>query len=219
MNLQDGRLRNARVTSAGCSGRLGKMPDDKTGFDSATTRTGMRVLVALLALVCGCCPGAQAAMISLHPSKDNSIYSESDNSNARGELFAGVVVSGGLIRRALLQFDLAAGGIPAGSTVNSVTLSLTMTRINPGKTASLFELHPALAAWGQGTSNGTGTGAQPTANDATWYYRQYDADHWATPGGDIGPVSGTATIGTVVATTSYSFASQPGMVADVGNPR
>src|SRR2546430_9094649 len=56
---------------------------------------------------------AQGATININPSQDNSIYQESDNSNALGSLFAGTT-TGGNARRALLQFSLSA--IPAGST-------------------------------------------------------------------------------------------------------
>ena len=65
---------------------------------------------------------AHGAIISIHPSKDNSIYSESDNSNGLGELFAGQNALGDL-RRALLQFDIA-GSIPAWSIIDSVSLDL-----------------------------------------------------------------------------------------------
>ncbi|MHB8865244.1 MAG: DNRLRE domain-containing protein [Pirellulaceae bacterium] len=156
---------------------------------------------------------AQGELIELNPSKDNSIYSESDNSNAAGELYAGTTPNLA-VRRALLLFDIA-GRVPAGATINSVSLALSQTRIGPGVTAS-FELRPLTAVWGEGTSSGIGAGGSPTLEDATWNYRLYDTDQWTTPGGDFGPASGTATIGTVI-DTLYVFNSQAGLVADVQN--
>jgi hypothetical protein len=163
--------------------------------------------IAILA-VCG--TTAPAASISLVPSQDNTIFSENDNSNALGSLFAGETVDQ-KFRRAIFEFVLA-GKIPAGSIVNSVTLSLTQTKIGPAGVAA-FELHPVTAAWGQGTSIGSGMGGAPTAGDATWNYRFYNTSAWSTPGGDFGPMSGTTTIG--LSDSVYTFSSQPGMVADV----
>ncbi|MGA2256119.1 MAG: DNRLRE domain-containing protein [Thermoguttaceae bacterium] len=156
--------------------------------------------------------------IQIHPSQDNTIYSENNNSNALGDLFAGETSTKGdfSLRRALLEFNLAGSGIPAGSTINSVSLALTQMKIGPAST-STFELLPLLDSWGQGTSGGTepdgGKGFSPTSGDATWNYRFFSTTHWTTPGGDFGSVSGTATFGT--ADTVYTFSSQPGLVADV----
>jgi hypothetical protein len=154
---------------------------------------------------------AVADTVDIAPSLDNSIYSEDDNSNALGDLFAGVT-NDSATRRALMMFDIA-GNIPAGATINSVTLDLTQTKIGPAG-ASTFELHALSDAWGAGTSDGTGTGGSPTTGDATWNYNFYNTSSWATPGGDFAAAaSGTASIGTSLG--DYTFASQSGMVADV----
>jgi hypothetical protein len=167
---------------------------------------------ACAAVFLACCgAAAQGVTLSLQPSHDNSIFSESENSNAVGPLYAGETVAG-TVRRALLQFDLANSGIPTGALITSVSLSLTETKSGPGVSA-LFELHPLLAAWGEGTSDGIGRGAPATMGDATWSFRLYNSALWTTAGGDFGSVSGTGTIGTTLST--YTFASQPGMVSDV----
>jgi hypothetical protein len=155
-----------------------------------------------------------ADTVQIRPSLDNSIYSERENSNALGRLYAGATPPGNL-RRALLKFDIAGSGIPSGSVINSVTLSLTLTKIGPADAGpALFELRPLLSAWGAGTSIGIGAGGSPTPGDATWNYRLYNTSSWTTPGGDYGFASGTANIGTTVGAT-YTFASQPGLVANV----
>jgi autotransporter-associated beta strand protein len=151
---------------------------------------------------------------------DNTIFSESgSNSDALGFLYAGRTAgTGGTgLRRALMEFDIA-GNMAAGSTINSVTLGLTVTKIpNIGAVASTFELHPLSAAWGAGTSGNTnpngGRGFAATTNDATWNDRLYSATPWTTAGGDFGATSGTTSIGNTL--TSYTFTSQTGMVNNV----
>ena len=179
------------------------------------SRTG-RLLPALLgaALVAAVCvTAAEGATVSLIPSQDNSIYSEGDNSNALGPLFTGETPNL-TVRRALLEFNIATSGIPAGATINAVSLALTQTKIGPAGSAT-FELHPLLAAWGEGTSVGTGAGGSASAGDATWNFRLFNTNSWATPGGDFGATSGTTVFGTT--NTTYMFLSQPGLVADVQN--
>lgn len=157
------------------------------------------------------------ADIVLNPNQDNSIYSENDNSNGAGPLFSGRTNTSPavVLRRALVAFDLT--GIPSGSTVDSVTFSLTQVK-SRAATAEIYGLHRVSAAWGEGTSSGIGQGAAPTPGDATWNFRQFSTTtplSWTTPGGDFAATSGIATIGT--ANNTYSFSSQLGLVADVQN--
>ncbi len=169
------------------------------------------VFIGALMIAALCGSAALGGTISILPSQDNSIYSESDNSNALGGLFTGVTPSGGE-RRALMQFNVA-GNVPAGAIINSVSLSLTQTKVGPGGTAD-FEFHPLMAAWGQGTSIGSGSGGSPTSGDATWNYRLYNTDTWSSPGGDFGGVSGTETFS---GNGQYTVGSQAGLVTDVQN--
>jgi hypothetical protein len=98
--------------------------------------------------------------VVLGASKDNTLYQSTlgDISNGAGDsFFAGLVGSrgGSAIRRGLLAFDIA-DNIPAGSTINSVTLTLYMSQSRSG--AETVELRDVLADWGEGTSVGTGMG-------------------------------------------------------------
>ncbi len=79
-------------------------------------------------------PAAAQTTFTLTPSKDNTIYSEnaSQSNGAREYLFAGQT-SNGAPRRALLAFDIV-GALPAGATVESVTLTLTMSKTVAGDT-------------------------------------------------------------------------------------
>lgn len=179
-------------------------------FVSPPRRLSLPVTMALAACLT---VSAQGAIVSLTPILDNTIYSDGggDNSNATGRLYAGVTPIPS-IRRALVQFDIASSGIPAGSTILSVTVAFTQTKIGPAGT-SLFELHPLTEGWGEGTSNGIGGGGTATAGDATWNFRLFNTNTWTTAGGSYGATSGTATFGTT--NTVYTFASTAGLVADV----
>jgi hypothetical protein len=163
---------------------------------------------------------ALADVVTLSPSRDNSIYEHPLGllSNGAGPgLFAGRT-NQGLIRRALLRFDVA-GAVPAGSTITSVTLSLNLSRSNSGNVEC--GLHRLLVDWGEGTSVAPGEGGRgttPSAGDATWLHTFFDASFWSSPGGQPGvdfaqTPSGTATIG--AAMMPYQWSSTPGLVADV----
>ena len=160
---------------------------------------------------------ASGDIVILNPSQDNSIYSENNNSNGAGPLFSGRTntTPAVVLRRAFVAFGLTS--IPSGSTVDSVTFSLTQVK-SRAATAEIYGLHRVSAAWGEGTSNGIGQGAAPTPGDATWNFRQFSTTNplsWTTPGGDFVATSGIATIGTV--NNTYTFSSQLGLVADVQN--
>ncbi|HEX2836698.1 MAG TPA: DNRLRE domain-containing protein [Phycisphaerales bacterium] len=168
----------------------------------------------LLAIICSCaCVAAAGAdVVSLDAARDNSMYEDfgGELSNGAGpSLFAGLTQFENR-RRALIAFDLTS--IPAGSTITSVTLTLTCTR-----SASLAEpvsLRPSLASWGEGPSIALGEGGMGTAalpGDATWRYRFYPDVLWGTEGGDLGPASATTP---VAGEGAYTWSS-PTMAADV----
>ena len=158
---------------------------------------------------------ARAVTVTLSPSQDNTLYESASGavSNGAGEyLFAGKT-DRGLIRRALIQFDIA-GSIPAGSTINSVSLSLNVSRTRQNTQRST-SVHRVLASWGEGGSNGDqneGQGAPADTNDATWIHRsRYPDVLWASPGGDyVSLASASAAVG---GNASYTW-SGAGLVAD-----
>lgn len=159
---------------------------------------------------------ADADMISINPSKDNTLYqynpSVGDVSNALGfHFFAGETADSEL-RRGVVAFDIA-GNIPPGSTIKAVTLTLNMSRTVSGTLT--VELHKLLADWGEGTSRAQGeegTGAPATPNDATWRHRFYATVFWTTQGGDFSPtVSASQSVDGI---GQYMWSSAQ-MVADV----
>jgi hypothetical protein len=153
--------------------------------------------------------------ITIGASKDNTLYSQSgDLSNgAGGAIFVGEVGTMGqdALRRGVIAFDIA-DNIPAGSTINSVTLTLHLSQAAAGQNV---ELHKLSADWGEGTSNGGGMGTQATTNDATWTYEFYNTVTWHNQGGDF---ASTASATTFVPSSAVSPTwSSSQMVADVQN--
>ncbi|MCA3133578.1 MAG: DNRLRE domain-containing protein [Rhodocyclaceae bacterium] len=176
------------------------------------------VLVVLLAMVS---PGSGHAVTATLPaSADNTLFEDnaSYSGGASPSLYVGSIASGSP-RRALLRFDLS--GIPPGSVVTAVTVSLTVTKAarraaedDPGR------LHRLTAAWGEGASSTIGgAGDVATPQDATWRHRFYGNPpgvarvEWNTPGGDfVATPSAERNLGLG---GPYVFTSTPPLVADV----
>ena len=158
------------------------------------------------------------SMVTLGSSKDNTLYESlaGNLSNGAGNhFFAGKTGqnAGFLIRRGVIAFDIA-GNIPAGSTINDVTLTLRMSKTSSG--AQTFGLHRLLADWGEGTSHAShpeGGGALATPGDATWVHRFFNTINWATLGGDFSPASSASV--PVDAIGNYTWGSTAAMVSDV----
>jgi hypothetical protein len=112
--------------------------------------------------------------------------------------------------RALLLFDIA-GSMPSGSTINSVSLTLTVVSTPFDGVNSTFELHRIIATWGEGTGTGQG-GAPAAAGDATWVHRKWPDVEWTTPGGDFDDA--ISALQDISGDGDYSFTS-PNLVADV----
>ena len=171
-------------------------------------------LLALL-LVVALAP-ARAATVTLRPNKDTTIYGDgsANLSNGAGAyLFAG---SSGQKRalRSLVSFDLA-GQVPAGATINAVTLTFAINTPLPAN-ANVIRLHRVLAAWGEGTSvapMGGGGGAAATAGDATWIARMFNTANWSTPGGDFAP--GASASQRVSGSSGNATFNAAGLVTDV----
>jgi len=155
-----------------------------------------RFFAWLLVTLTACSFADGQSTLVLQAAKDNTIWDIQNgayNSNGAGQhLFAGVNASANT-RRALVAFDLSS--IPAGSSINSATLQLTLSRTRAeNEPTSLYRL---LANWGEGSSNapsaeGTGATAKPT--DATWIHRFFDTDFWSSPGGDFTPTPTATTV-------------------------
>jgi hypothetical protein len=155
----------------------------------------------------------RADVAVLGASHDNTLYEDPQGalSNGAGSYFFTGVTAQGLRRRGLLSFDLSA--IPPGATINSVQLTLHMSR-TPA-TGEPITLYRVLEAWGEGASvaadqEGAGAPAQP--GDATWLHTFFNTSFWQSAGGDFDPAERASTL--VEGTGFYTWSSHE-MLDDV----
>jgi len=171
------------------------------------------LMVAALLLLAG---NANAAVVDITASKDNTMFSEDGNlSNGAGNyIFAGVTALDDL-RRASIAFDVA-GSVPTNATINSATLILRLSKAAPASGNQTVTAHRALADWGEGASHATGqegAGAPATSNDATWSHRLWNTTIWSSPGGDMNVIASASTSVDETVGTFFSWASAE-MTAD-----
>ena len=142
-----------------------------------------------------------SSTVTLNPTRDATIFSENGSeANGSGNLFVGRILPGDF-RRALLFFDIVNGdgqnsGVPAGATIDSVTLTLDVSK-SAGGTAST-SLEKLTRDWNEGPAgnvgSGGGQGDAAGPSDVTWT-QTGNGENWTTPGGDrSGSVSATHTI-------------------------
>ncbi len=154
--------------------------------------------------------------VSLTTSRDNTLYESGNGARSNGSgahFFVGNNDDGGT-RRGLVMFDVGSV-IPAGATINSVSLRLRMTQTKAGN--QQINLHRALSSWGEGASNAglsqDGGGAPSEPGDATWRHRFYTTDFWQNAGGDhANTVSASTFVGGF---NFFTWPSTPEFVADV----
>ncbi len=153
--------------------------------------------------------------MSIGPSKDNTLYESVSGaiSNGSGSYIFTGATRRGEARRALIAFDVAST-IPAGATVQSVSLTLNVSQTTAGPEP--VSLHAVSADWGEGSSAAfanEGGGAPAEAGDATWTHTVVGGAAWATPGGDFDATpSATLTVGSMI---PHTWDSTERMVADV----
>ncbi len=170
--------------------------------------------LCLLAIVLN----ARADVVQLPCVADTTLYEGFDHSNGAGiYMFAGETNRFGA-RRTLLRFD-PASQIPAGSTITSARLTLTMDRSITG--AFPFSIHRVLGDWNEGNVNAGipgGGGDQAQNGDATWTARSFNFNAalvipWTNAGGDFATTpSATITLDTPA---QYTWGSTPHMTLDV----
>lgn len=168
----------------------------------------------LIAICCSVNLPSQTA--NLTPEKDNSIYSENNNSNALGNLFSGQTGgrNGNNNRRALIKFDLSS--IPSGANISSVSLTVNVNKVPSGGAGTqTYTIHQLTRDWGEGTSTGGGTGGTASANDATWNSAMQGSTTWTTPGGDFSNTPMASL--NFVDTGNYTFLTNPTFVSVIQN--
>ena len=161
---------------------------------------------------------AAADTVTIPAMKDNTLCeSLAALSNGAGEFFYVGQTNDGLTRRGVIAFDVA-GQVPAGSTIDAVTLTLNLSKTRAGQ--ETVRLHRLNLAWGEGTSNqpplGFGNCGAATIGDATWAHSIFDTAFWATAGGDFSiAISASQTVGDNTALGPHTWGSTAEMVANV----
>ena len=143
----------------------------------------------LVALVALWAPAVNAATATISPIniEDNTLAADFPDNSSGGcdSIFAGTT-DNDFARRALMRFAVDAQ-IPPGSTINSVTLSMAVTR-GSNHADSTFSLHRMTTPWGEGSNGcgvrGGGQGEPATSGAATWNDAEAGITPWVSAGGD-----------------------------------
>lgn len=162
---------------------------------------------------------AFADSVSLTASADTHLFEPAPDNNAGGNPTFIAGTNSSLKRnRGLVRFNLA-GQIPANASIQSASLTLTVTNVPFSPADSTFDLHRVLVDWGEGTGTSASgdAGSAAGAGEATWNHRFHPSTSWsavgaAAPGDFSSTVSGSKFIQNV---GTYTFSSTPEMVADV----
>ncbi len=163
---------------------------------------------------------AHASTVTIGTSKDNTLFevpsdTSATSNGAGGDMFCGMTNTL-VTRRMVVAFNVAAA-VPAGATIDSVNLTMHLSRrANIGGGPLPIELRALLANWGEGASDAGdpgGGGVPASAGDATWFHTFHNTNFWTTPGGDFSAtVSATKTVN---APNFYTWESTPQLKADV----
>ena len=163
---------------------------------------------------------ALADMVSLAAVRDATLYESPTGALANGAgqyIFAGRnnQSPSGLIRRGLIQFDLA-GAVPDGAEIVSARLVMNLSQFNGGP--ANVSLHRSLSAWTTGTSDPSGnegSGSAPTSQDVTWLHSSFAAGGgslWQNAGGDFAADASASTLTTGLGLYTWS---SDALLADV----
>jgi hypothetical protein len=162
---------------------------------------------------------AHAAQLStIETVADATIFAEQSGGTAYDSVADGAgpnlwtsVIAAGVVRRALLRFDLSL--LPPGASVLEARLEAFMIRLREPQSITL---HRITSAWGEGASNGgdAGVGAPAAAGDCTWSHRVWPSEPWVARGGDYVP-SASASVSVAGWPAPVVWSSTPALVTDV----
>jgi hypothetical protein len=155
--------------------------------------------------------------VTLLPVADTTLFEYApDNNLGGGSLVAGSIGLGGSGKRsrAVIQFSMT--NLPADAAIlTSATLRLVVIKLPGFGVASIFDLHRVLSSWGEGNQGGfVSDGGPATAGQASWNFRFFKTNAWATPGGAAGTdfVASVSSSTFISGSSSYAF---PDLLPDV----
>jgi hypothetical protein len=157
-----------------------------------------------------------AATVDLKPVADTGVMESvpGNNLGAEASLACGGTASGARAR-ILLRFDPQTS-IPPAAQLRSVTVSMVVQKENFASLDAVYELHPVVTAWREGTGVGK-TGSAAKAGESTWASRSAPSVAWGAPGGQAGvdfdPAASSSLL--IAGTGAVSFPSSPQLVTDV----
>jgi hypothetical protein len=162
---------------------------------------------------------AQVQEVTVFPFKDNTLFQSQTGSLSSGagiHFFVGRTRLAAL-RRGVIAFNLAEA-VPPGATIDSVRLSVTVSRSVDASAREVF-LHQLSADWGEGASNAGnsrgGDGAPAQAGDATWIHRFSPGQTWSSAGGDFDGLASASTMVGGNATYGWGGKGSDPIVQDV----
>ena len=183
------------------------------------TRMPTTTAVAAALLAAGVLP-AHAEEVTLITSDDATLYDDfaGDSANGAGRGFFVGRNNSGSRTRSVIRFDVASA-VPAGATIDDVTLTLYCSRtISP---ATPVSLHRVTTGWSEGPAapqgNG-GAGTRALEGDVTWFYTSFTppgpgSPEWNNQGGDFIPEISGSTV--VEGEARFYTWSSEGITADV----
>jgi hypothetical protein len=157
--------------------------------------------------------------VNLTASADTDLFEPAPDNNTGGNPTFIAGANFNLKRsRGLVKFDLASQ-IPSNASIQSASLTLTVTMVPATPTDSTFDLHRVLVDWGEGTgfSSSGDAGRAAVAGEATWNNRFHPSTSWSAVGAAApGDFSSTVSaLQFVHLQGAYTFSSTPALVADV----
>ena len=168
------------------SRQLSLLPNTTPPMTERLANAGLAAItIALTASLLPCQSG-----IAILAAKDTTLYESATGALANGSgtsLFIGRSGggSGGMARRALLQFDLT-GAIPSGAVITGAVLELFVEQTSATAPTTTF-VHRVTSPWQEGAAvapGGGGAGGTAVAGESTWLHRDYPNVLWTNPGGD-----------------------------------
>ena len=139
-----------------------------------------------------------AVTVHLGADHDNTIYDvlAGNLSNGAGQyIIAGGATGIAAARRGLVSFDVASAGIPIGSTILDVVLSMNLAETTGGSAS--VSVHKLMKAWSEAGSDAPGNefdGAAAEQFDATWLFSMFDGTSWSNAGGDFSGSSASVSV-------------------------